>query len=57
MPGAKFVGGVSDGQYGCTVMQFAPAPLLSGLRQFSLFRSHFMLDEAVVVLGSALTIR
>eukprot|EP00037_Helgoeca_nana_P030001 m.366355 g.366355 ORF g.366355 m.366355 type:complete len:885 (+) comp28094_c0_seq1:108-2762(+) len=56
MPGAAFVGGVSDGQYGCTAMAFAKPPLLSGLRDFSLQRSHFMLDDAVVVLGAALDI-
>ena len=53
MPGASFVGGVSDGTYGASAMAFSHS-MATSLRKrgFSLVRSQFMLDDAVVILGA-----
>jgi chondroitin AC lyase len=53
MGGATFVGGASDGKYGATAMQFGPTGLLRNTG-FSLARSHFAFDDALVVLGTGL---
>ena len=53
MGGATFVGGASDGEYGATAMQFGPTGLLRNTG-FSLARSHFAFDDALVVLGTGL---
>ena len=55
MPGAAFVGGVSDGQYGATAMEFGGRPPQKRKKGFELRRGSFMLDDAVVVLGAGLS--